>query len=248
MNKTLLNALLLTLISLTSLIQYAAEHTHQPYTPQNTILLFDVDETLIRRTMSVNQFLWENSGTLFYSLPIAGKLLKLYCKGASASEYIKVCEDAGHKDTADAIRKMLFARVIIPGMQEFIEARKKEGFELHIATNQFKEGMDTYTKIHPAFFKNFDYIYVGTPAHGTTQALQKPAIAYYQDYLAKRPKTNKKYTFFWDDRAKNIEGAQKAGIDGVLFTTPEQAEKDFKTHFAPKPTATEEKHSEIIMP
>lgn len=237
MNRTKLYTFILSLLSLTSL--YAAQSAHEPYTPQNTIQLFDVDEVLIRRTMSVQDFLWEHKGILFHSLGIGPKLLRLYCNGASASEFIKVCEDAGYKDTADAIRKMLRARVIMPGMTEFIEARKKEGYELHIATNQFKEGMDTYIKMYPEFFKNFDYIYVGTPAHGDTKALQKPDVDYYNDYLAKRPKTTKSYTFFWDDRTKNVKGAQKAGIDGAVFTNAEQAEEDYKQHFSGMPTHTE---------
>jgi FMN phosphatase YigB (HAD superfamily) len=234
MNKTLFSTLILNLLSLTSL--YAAQLTHEPHTPKNTILLFDVDEVLIRRTMTVGQFMKEHAGILFYSLPMGPTLLKLYCKGASASEYIKVCADAGYTDVADAIKKMLHARVIIPGMREFIEARKKEGYELHIATNQFKEGMDTYKKIHPDFFALFDYIYVGTPAQGKQKELQKPDVAYYTDYLAKRPATTKTYTFFWDDRPKNVAGAQKAGIDGAVFTTPEQAKKDFKAQFSLAPT------------
>ncbi|MFI5332691.1 MAG: HAD hydrolase-like protein [Candidatus Babeliales bacterium] len=248
MNRTKLSFLVLCLLALTSLINYAAQPAHEPYTPQNTIQLFDVDEVLVRRTMSVKDFLWEHMGTLLYSLPIGHKLLPLYCRGASASEFIKVCEDAGYKDTANAIRNMLLARVIMPGMTEFIEARKKEGYELHIATNQFQEGMDTYIKMYPEFFKNFDFIYVGTPAHGDTKALQKPDVDYYNDYLAKRPKPTKPHTFFWDDRTKNVAGARKAGIDGAVFTDAEQAENDFKKNFSGTPTTCDEKHPEIIMP
>ena len=238
MNKTLFCTLVLNLFSLTSL--YAAQLTHEPYTPKNTILLFDIDETLLQRTITVSQFMREHAGLLLRSLPIAPKIMKLLCKGATASEYIRVCEDAGYNDIADAIREIQQSTIIIPGMKEFIEARKKEGYELHIATNQYKEGFEVYQKRHPEFFANFDYVYLGTRADAKHKKLQKPDRAYYTDYLVQRPKTNKPYTYFFDDRRKNIVGAKETGIDGAVFTTPEQAEKDFKKYFLSTPTTTSE--------
>jgi FMN phosphatase YigB (HAD superfamily) len=161
-----------------------------------------------------------------------------------------MCEKDGRQDVADAIRKIAQSTVIIPGMKEFIEERKKEGFELHLATNQFAQGFDVYKKRHPEFFALFDYAYVGTPAQGDKKKLQKPHLDYYKDYLAKTP-SNKPYRFFWDDKKANVNAAKEVGIDGAVFTTAKQAEKDFKKNFsidATDHTATTHEQPQPIMP
>ena len=60
----------------------------------------------------------------------------------------------------------------------------------------------------------------------------KPERAIYEAAVAKAGCAASE-VFFTDDKAENVEGASTAGLDAVVFTSPEQLQRDLVSRRLP---------------
>lgn len=110
----------------------------------------------------------------------------------------------------------------ISGTVEVLEKLKKVGkYKLYALTNWSGE---TFS-IAEERFKFLNY-FDGIVVSGVEKD-RKPNLAFYQ-LLLDRHAIDPTTAVFIDDRYSNIEGAEKAGIAGILFTNPDKLMEDLK--------------------
>jgi len=96
-----------------------------------------------------------------------------------------------------------------PEMIPLVKALKEKGFHLYLASNASVRFYDYAHEIQALAW--FDGIQISADLHQV-----KPDLAFYQSLL-NRFDLDPNECFMIDDRKENIEGAAKAGIDGVVY-------------------------------
>ncbi len=108
----------------------------------------------------------------------------------------------------------------IPGMKELLTQLKDEGFKLYGLTNwcsKIREIMEIYD-----IFNLLDGSIISAEEH-----LIKPDPAIYLR-LCEKFHLNPSECLFADDKPENIEGAKKVGMQGIVFVSAEQYEKELR--------------------
>ena len=108
----------------------------------------------------------------------------------------------------------------IPGMKELLTRLKNEGFKLYGLTNwcsKIREIMEIYD-----IFNLLDGSIISAEEH-----LIKPDPAIYLR-LCEKFHLNPSECLFADDKPENIEGAKKVGMQGIVFVSAEQYEKELR--------------------
>ncbi|MAM63162.1 HAD family phosphatase [Maritimibacter sp. UBA3975] len=130
-------------------------------------------------------------------------------------------------DPEDRLRLMgyvsNFARSVptaIEGTWTLIDRLKARGVTLHAITNWSAETFPTGRATHP----RLDTAFGVTVVSGEEKLLKPDARIF--DTLCARAGVAAADCLFIDDSARNVEGARAAGMDAVLFTTPEALETD----------------------
>ncbi len=110
----------------------------------------------------------------------------------------------------------------IPGMKDLLTRLKSEGFKLYGLTNwcsKIREIMNLYD-----IFRLLDDSIISAEEH-----LIKPDPAIYLR-LCEKFHLDPSECLFTDDKPENIEGAKKAGMQGIVFVDAKQYEKELKRH------------------
>lgn len=97
----------------------------------------------------------------------------------------------------------------LKGAKEFCDSLKEKGYKLFVLSNASDLFYSYFPRLAPLDY--FDGIIVSSD-----YLLLKPDIRIYELILEKF-KLYPKECLFIDDRSENIQGAQKAGINGVVF-------------------------------
>lgn len=108
----------------------------------------------------------------------------------------------------------------IPGMKELLTQLKDEGFKLYGLTNwcsKIRKIMEIYD-----IFDLLDGSIISAEEH-----LIKPDPAIYLR-LCEKFHLNPSECLFADDKPENIEGAKKVGMQGIVFVSAEQYEKELR--------------------
>lgn len=128
--------------------------------------------------------------------------------------YMRTIIDQLPEHLKDCIRE--FAKewprctTLLPDTIDFIHELKKKGIPVYLLSNAPTYFADYYEGSE--LLSLFDGILFSGPIK-----MAKPSIEIYEHFLEKF-KLNAADCFFIDDLEANIEGAKKAGIDGIIFT------------------------------
>lgn len=109
----------------------------------------------------------------------------------------------------------------VPGITELMEQLKSKGYRLLGLSNWSTKVFDIMRKF-PKPFAQLQGSLISHQVH-----LLKPDEAIYEAFC-KKFGVKPSECLFIDDKAENIEGAQRSGWQGVVFTTTEQLRHDLK--------------------
>lgn len=112
----------------------------------------------------------------------------------------------------------------IPGMRDLLTRLRQEGFKLYGLTNWC-------SKVHEVMkdweiLNMLDGLVISSDEH-----LIKPDTAIYLR-LCEKYGLKPEECLFTDDKAINIEGAIKAGMEGILFVDAQQYEQELRRHLS----------------
>jgi len=97
----------------------------------------------------------------------------------------------------------------VAGAKEFCRQAKEKGYRLYVLSNASSSFYQYFQRFAPLDY--FDGIVVSCDIH-----MIKPDIRIYQ-YLLDKYQLLPEECFFIDDMARNVSGAEKAGIRGAVF-------------------------------
>ncbi|MDO5426084.1 MAG: HAD family phosphatase [Eubacteriales bacterium] len=97
----------------------------------------------------------------------------------------------------------------VPGAREFCAYAKENGYGIYVLSNADDRFPHYFPRFQP--YDYFDGILVSSDVR-----LIKPDVRIYQHFLEKFGLRAEKCLFL-DDRAENVEGAKKAGMQGMQF-------------------------------
>lgn len=109
----------------------------------------------------------------------------------------------------------------IPTMYSLVESLKNKGYGVYGLTNWSAETFPLIKNKYPVFSLLQGYVVSGE------EHLLKPQAEIYLTLL-KRYSLKAEECVFIDDNPKNTEGAEKVGIKGIVFTTPEKLKEELK--------------------
>jgi len=108
----------------------------------------------------------------------------------------------------------------MPGMRDLLIKLRAEGFRLYGLTNWC-------SKVHEVM-KQWDiFSLLDGQVISSDEKLIKPDVAIYLR-LCQKYDLRPEECIFTDDRAVNVEGARKAGMQGILFVNAEQYESELR--------------------
>jgi HAD superfamily hydrolase (TIGR01509 family) len=111
----------------------------------------------------------------------------------------------------------------LPGIRELLNDLRNKGYTLEMLSN-FEEWMEPFLDRFGYRDQNlFSHLYLSYKIKK-----EKPSLDAYE-YVLSDLKLQGNETIFIDDQFKNIEAAQKLGIDAIHFTSAERLRKDLVT-------------------
>lgn len=194
------------------------------YTPETTIITFDLHKVLVRHDYRRMLHLWwQNPKRLLLVLHLAHpkvlwRVFRLRQSGAVAEKVLLtlMAEFPHLQQYRQLAIEILNAQKLIPESLACLKELKKKHYTLHIFSNIGEQLYQHLYFQHPELFDLFDAI------HTTKQYnnyLAKPQKQAFLDYLSLHNPANKRVIFV-DDKSKNIATAQQCGIIGIRFKNP----------------------------
>lgn len=227
--STLLTLIISVIISTAHTATYTTTHkksgpaqSHVKYTPDNTIIVFDIDKVIIGGTPPLGNLFWRYKYDLIPALcniHIISNILRLWWRREPAEAYMDLFATSPYPNLVNLACDAITSRPVIQGTVAIIKELKEAGYELHIATNETKPIFDLNKKEHPDIFGMFDSAQLAAYTPG---AIVKPNPDYFKHLLEQLAPTKKPFIFFTDDKKANIESAKSLGIIGIHFTSPDQ--------------------------
>jgi len=218
----------------------------EPLTPKNTAFLWDFHDVIVKRNLKKTVSRVWNSKNKFQilkntNLKLYGKLLGMAGKSITSSacseELIQLVKASNNPLLEELIYQVANIQEPIPGTVALIEELHRNGYKHYIGSNI---GASIFDQIinpikYPQFvslFFNFDLSHPQTVyfdlAH-PEKSIKKPDIRFYKQFLRKNTIDLKTTNIiFIDDRLKNVVAAQKAGMIGIHFLSPEQLRTDLE--------------------
>jgi len=200
--------------------------------PEKTIVAVDLHGVLFtfNHKQIVSLFL-KSKGKLkllfsFFSPFLWADIFRLMRKGSVGEEYIVRLADKHHR-----LRPYVPLGVAIANAQklnhpvlELLKTLKKNGCSLRMFSNIGDTLFADLEKKFPDVFPLFDSFTVAQHANGY---MRKPQTNAFQDFL-KKYNSDGNAVILIDDKKKNIRGAEKNGIIGILFASAGQLEQNLK--------------------
>lgn len=113
----------------------------------------------------------------------------------------------------------------MPGMKELVQELAELGYTQRIATNG---GPADYQFLAAKHAHTFGCFAEGLTVSVDKPELRKPNIEYFCHYHERFNNDHTKTIIFIDDKQKNVDVANGAGMHGILFTSAQQLRKDLK--------------------
>lgn len=127
-----------------------------------------------------------------------------------------------HTDLRKCIDGWDVCMVPVEGAKEFCEAVKSEGFGVYILSNAHKSFYSYFPRYFDLDF--FDGVVVSADVHTV-----KPDIKIYK-HLLEKYSLKAEECLFIDDRADNVDGARKAGMNAAQFKNDFEEIKQYLKH------------------
>lgn len=167
------------------------------------------------------------TGTVGKSQQMVYDVRQLLKKGAVGEEYKKVIEKYDPALWAIA-EKMAAEQYPIKGMPRLIQELNSLGYTQRIASNIGSHEIKNLQNRHAQLFgyfqegKTVDYLGQGK------QAVQKPSLEYFKQYMATYNPDGTKTIIFIDDRLDNVQAARTSGMVGIHFKNAKQLRQELK--------------------
>lgn len=212
-------------------------------TSANTVFLWDFHDVIVKRDLKKTIGTVWNSNHKFKivrktNLKLLGKMLGMIVKSKTSSEeLIQLAKKNKNPYLQKLIYKAACVQKPIRGTVALIDILAKNGYRHYIGSNIaesiFKQISNP--KKYPQFaslFANFNLENPQTVSFNQAspeRTLQKPDVRFFSEFLRKNnidlATTN---VIFIDDNIKNVIAAQKAGMIGIQFISPEQLQNDLQ--------------------
>lgn len=131
----------------------------------------------------------------------------------------RAAEKGGAVDFS-AMQSMLADMTLNEPVLERVRSLRTEGYRLGLVTNNVKEASAAWRALVPVD-ELFDVV-----VDSSQVGMRKPNPAVYRYALDHLGGVAPEQAVFLDDSPGNVEGARRAGLHAILFTTPEQALAD----------------------
>ncbi len=162
-------------------------------------------------------------------------LLELRKQHCSAEKYIATARFFGNEPLAELIKEVSYDQPLIEGTYAIILALRQLGITQVIASNIQTDQFIAFQKQNPVVFApsstplfvldRSQMAYHTPDANGADFVVEKPQQRFFDELKAKNTDTR---IIFIDDSITNVKAAQLAGIESLLFTTPEKLLHDLK--------------------
>ena len=127
-----------------------------------------------------------------------------------------------HTDLRKCIDEWDVCMVPVDGAKDFCEFVKSKGFGVYVLSNAHKSFYSYFPRYFDLDF--FDGVVVSADVHTV-----KPDIKIYK-YLLEKYSLKAEECLFIDDRADNVEGAKKAGMNAAQFKNDFEEIKQYLKH------------------
>ena len=127
-----------------------------------------------------------------------------------------------HSDLRKCIDEWDVCMVPVDGAKDFCEFVKSKGFGVYVLSNAHKSFYSYFPRYFDLDF--FDGVVVSADVHTV-----KPDIKIYK-YLLEKYSLKAEECLFIDDRADNVEGAKKAGMNAAQFKNDFEEIKQYLKH------------------
>jgi len=197
------------------------------YNPSDTAIVFDVDDVILTRTVSVPALLWRHkidTASILFDFSLMKDIITLYWMTAPIGAYISLFERKRPELIQSFISELATTRVLIPETVRIIETLLELGYQLHIGTNQTANEFMLHRERFPIFSRFATYTFADYS--GFPNVMQKPDPRYFKSMKDRILSYNKETTnlIFIDDREDNVQAASASGYIGIRFTSPEALE------------------------
>jgi 2-haloacid dehalogenase len=106
---------------------------------------------------------------------------------------------------------------------DLVQAIADKGIEQHILSNIDLRSLEKVIERHPELFSFFDL----SKSQVKERGIEKPHDIFYHNYLKRNGiDPTKTLVIFIDDKKRNIIGAEKNGMYGIQFISPEQVKEE----------------------
>lgn len=225
---------------------YLPSHVIESVNNKNTVFLWDFHDVIAMRNYKATFLaIWNSDKKISIirtiNLQLLKKLFTLLGKSITANtsveELVQIIKQSNNPDFEKLIVQIANAQEPITGTVDLIDALYQLGYRHYIGSNI---GATIFAEIvkpsqYPQFATLFAQFDLNNPQTVTFDpacpkcTLKKPNIRFYQTFLQRNDidlsTTN---VIFIDDRLENVIGAQKAGLIGIRFISPEQLRADLE--------------------
>lgn len=201
------------------------------YTPQNTIITFDIHGVLCKTDYPRAFSLLFKSKRLTRLLSyiwyphILKTIIRLWRNHAVSGHYVQqlttLRPELAHY--IPLMNRIANAQKTNSGVCALVNQMKQQGFELHILSNIDAAIFDELKAMYPFLFAHFDKV----QSTQSTDEYGKPHAWIFTRYLTTHVPTNKQVIFI-DNKKKNVVAARKLGIMGIHYKNPRQLKRVLK--------------------
>lgn len=200
--------------------------------PTNTIITFDIHGVLFTTDYKkIITKLWKERRIFirfFRPSLLFGSIRFLLYSRDKVGESLIMDLAAKHqlvKEHLPLIINILNTQKPIQSTIDTIKQLKLHGYSLHILSNIGEYLFSDLKKLFPALFSLFDSCKVASQDKGY---IGKPDQRMFKQYLNEYNHTNKQIVFV-DDKQRNINAAETAGMIGICYRSGKQLAKELKT-------------------
>lgn len=201
------------------------------YTPDNTIITFDIHGVLCStdypRVLSLlfkSKHITRILSYIRYPT-IIKTVIQLWRNHAVAGHYVQQLTHVRPElaQYVPLMKRIANAQKPNTAVLNLVEKMSQHGFELHILSNIDATIFDELKNIHTTMFTHFDKV----QSTQSADKYGKPNTWVFTRYLNTHVPSDKQVIFI-DNKKKNIVAAQKLGIIGIHYKNPRQLKRALK--------------------
>ena len=192
---------------------------------KKSLLIFDFDGTIADTLVVAVKIL--NELACDFNLPQVSKEQFVDLKNKSVPELIKISGMSWLqlplfiKRARDRFKKHLNLVNPIVGMPEILLALNQRGYRMGIVTSNTREGVQAFLKKHQMPLRFFEFIQAPDSLFGKGKVLRE---------IVKQNNLNVDEVVMIGDEVRDLEAAQKAGVDSIAVTWGFNSEQLLQSH------------------